>query len=281
MDGQNFSKLKSLLQSVPSGFLVDTNWMKRHAISRQSAAGYVANGWMERIAQGVYRRPFTTVENSKAVNGWKIPLLSAQWLMKYEFHIGGPSALNLRGHTHYLHLGADPTIYLYGADIPSWLLNLHTDARFIRRTTSLFGSSQPGVENTTFSLAENDDNELALSPWRWPIRMSSPERAILETLDELPANESFHIVDTLFEGLIGLRPKMLVSLLTQCRSIKVKRLFFIYADKHAHPWRKHIDPARIDLGHGDRSLVKGGRLHPTYRITVPAELLPQEATDGA
>lgn len=255
--------------------------MKRHAISRQSASGYVAHGWMERVAQGVYRRPFPSDENPEAVNGWKIPLLSAQWLMKHAFHVGGPSALSLRGHAHYLRLGSDPVIYLYGGDIPAWLLNLRTDARFVRRTNALFGSLQLGVEHTTFSLADNDDDELALSPWRWPIRMSSPERAILETLGELPANESFHVVDTLFESLVGLRPRLLTELLSQCRSIKVKRLFFVYADKHAHPWRKHIDAGQVDLGRGDRSLVQGGRLHPTYRVTVPAELVPKEAVDGA
>ncbi|GGI31217.1 hypothetical protein GCM10010987_63320 [Bradyrhizobium guangdongense] len=144
-----------------------------------------------------------------------------------------------------------------------------------------FGSQPVGVEDAAFSLSDNDNSELALSPWRWPIRMSSPERAILEMLDELPADESFQKVDTLFEGLVSLRPKLLNQLLEECRSIKVKRLFFIYADKHVHPWRKHIDTAHIELGRGDRSLVQGGRLHPTCRMTVPAELVPQETVDGA
>jgi hypothetical protein len=56
--------------------------------------------------------------------------------------------------------------------------------------------------------------------------------------------------------------------------VKVKRLFFVYADKHQHGWRAHVDPTGVDLGAGDRAFTAGGRLHPTYRITVPAELLP-------
>ncbi|MCP3468689.1 type IV toxin-antitoxin system AbiEi family antitoxin domain-containing protein [Bradyrhizobium sp. CCGUVB23] len=280
MNGQTRSKLKTLLQAIPPGFLVDTAWTKRHAISRQSVSAYVARGWLERVAQGVYRRPFTDTERTEAVNGWKIPLLSAQWLMRHDFHVGGASALSLRGHAHYLQLGSDPVIYLYGADVPAWLLNLRVDARFVHRSDTLFGPQPVGVEDAAFSLSDNDDSELALSPWRWPIRMSSPERAVLETLDELPANESFQTVDKLFENLVSLRPKALNQLLEQCRSIKVKRLFFIYADKHAHPWRKHVDTAHIDLGRGDRSLLQGGRLHPTYRMTVPAELVPQETVDG-
>ena len=46
-----------------------------------------------------------------------------------------------------------------------------------------------------------------MSPWRWPIKMSSAERAILEVLDELPKNESFHNIDMMFEAMVNLRPE--------------------------------------------------------------------------
>lgn len=71
--------------------------------------------------------------------------------------------------------------------------------------------------------------------------MSSPERAILEMLDELPKGKSFHKVDVVFESLANLRPRLLTTLLAQCRSVKTKRLFFVYAE----------------------------RLHPTYRLRRP------------
>lgn len=278
MDGHSASKLKHLLQTVPPGFLVDTTWMTRHAISRQSVSAYVKRGWLERVMQGVFRRPFTTGENPEALTGWKIPLLSAQWIMGHEFHVGGTSALSVRGHAHYLPLGGGFVLYLYGRDIPAWLLKLRTDARVVRRSGALFGGDKVGIED---SLSEGSDAELALSPWRWPIRMSSAERAILEAIDELPKSGSFRTIDTLFERLVNLRPKLLTALLAQCRSVKVKRLFLVYADKHAHAWRRHIDMSKIDIGRGDRALATGGRLHPLYRITIPANLLPQEAGHGA
>ncbi len=231
--------------------------------------------------KGVYRRPFITGESSDAAIGWKIPLLSAQWIMGNDFHVGGMSALSLRGHSHYLQMGGSAVIYLYGPDVPAWLMKLRTDARFVRRSDTLFGEATAGVENSEFSLSEGPDAELVLSPWRWPIRMSSAERAILEALDELPKNESFHTIDVIFEGLVNLRPKLLTTLLSHCQSVKVKRLFFAYADKHAHAWRKHIDMSKVALGSGDRALTPGGRLHPIYRITVPADLLPKEAAHGA
>jgi len=59
-----------------------------------------------------------------------------------------------------------------------------------------------------------------------------------------------------------------------CKSVKVKRLFFVFADRHAHAWRKYIDREAINLGKGDRALVNGGKIHPLYRITIPADLLP-------
>jgi len=281
MDGQGTSKLKQVLQNVPPGFLVDTAWMNRHAISRQSVSAYVKQGWLERVMTGLYRRPFTSSENPEAVSGWKIPLLSAQWLMGHRFHVGGMSALALQGYEHYLALGGRTTIHLYGPDIPVWLLRLRVDAKLTRHGTTLFGNLETGIEDSRFSLDDQPDSTIALSPWRWPMRMSSPERAILEALDELPGHESFQNLDAVFESLANLRPKQLTVLLSACRSIKVKRLFFVYADKHAHAWRKHIDRDAIDLGRGDRALAPGGKLHPRYRVTVPADLMPTEAAHGA
>jgi len=280
MRGQAEAKLKQLLQEVPPGFLVDAGWMTHHAISRQSVSGYIKQGWLEPVMTGVYRRPFSSDANPEAATGWKIPLLSAVWLMQHRFHVGGASALSLRGHTHYLSPSREFALYLYGADIPAWLTKLRTDARISVRSNALFGDSAIGVENSDFSLSNEDDPALAQSPWRWPMPMSSPERAILEMLDELPKGESFHMIDTAFEGLANLRPRLLTTLLAQCRSVKTKRLFFVYADKHNHAWRRHIDMSAVDLGKGDRALTPGGRLHPVYRITIPTDLMPQEAPHG-
>ena len=110
-----------------------------------------------------------------------------------------------------------------------------------------------------------------MNVWRWPIKASSPERAILEALDELPNHASFDNLDKIFEGLTTLRPRQLMTLLTLCRSVKVRRLFFVFADRHRHPWRKHLNTSRVSFGSGPRALVKGGRLHPVHRIYVPED----------
>ncbi len=84
-----------------------------------------------------------------------------------------------------------------------------------------------------------------------------------------------------FESLTTLRPRTLSALLKSCKKIKVKRLFFVFADRHDHAWRKRLDPEDFDLGSGDRALVKGGKIHPRYRIMVPEEFVRKERGDGA
>lgn len=107
--------------------------------------------------------------------------------------------------------------------------------------------------------------------WGWELQLSSPERAVLELLDELPGRESFHQVDKLFEGLANLSPRKLEALLRRCKNVKVKRLFFYFAGRHKHAWRNHLNKSKVDLGKGKRQLVPGGKLDPTYLITVPED----------
>ena len=102
--------------------------------------------------------------------------------------------------------------------------------------------------------------------------LSTPERAVLELLDGLPGRETFHQVDMLMEGLVGLSPKRASRLLGECRSVKVKRLFPWLAERHGHPWLERLDRDGIDLGRGKRMLVRGGKLDAKYQITVPEDL---------
>ena len=70
---------------------------------------------------------------------------------------------------------------------------------------------------------------------------------------------------------LGAVPRPMVKL-EECTSVKVKRLFFFFADRHQPGWLRHLDRARVDLGKGKRMLVRGGRLDPVYQITVPETL---------
>lgn len=91
----------------------------------------------------------------------------------------------------------------------------------------------------------------------------------MNPLDELPEHESFYNLDMVFEGLTSLRPKALTALLTSCRKIKVRRLFFVLADRHDHVRRKHLNMDAFDFGTGGRVLAKSGKIHPTLRHHTP------------
>lgn len=269
--------LKQLIAVAPPGFLLDSSWLAQHGVSRQLAHHYAQRGWLEHVAHGVYRLPQPQGASISRAADWVIPLLSAQYL-GYDVHIGGPTALALQGYAHYLPFGGQAVAYLYADAPPTWLRRLELRSELRLRSKKLFTDPEIGLEQ-----ARPSDQGGGLTAWEQPITLSTPERAILETLDELPRNEGFGTVDAAFESLANLRPRLLTTLLRDCRSVKVKRMFFVYADKHAHAWRKHLDPKAFDLGSGDRALTPGGRLHPRYRITVPHDLLPTDGThpDGA
>lgn len=204
-------------------------------------------------------------------------MLSLQQIMHKPLHIGGRTAVELSGYAHYVEAGETPRVYLYGLDFPSWLAKLATITHFETRSTRLFADSNTGVEARRYDLRSGEasgspkDAEFK-NPWEWPLTMSVPERAILEMMDELPHHESFHQVDVVMEGLANLRPQLVGKLLRECRSVKVKRLFLWYADRHQHAWLKHLDQSSVDLGKGKRQLVPQGHFDSHYQITLPMEL---------
>lgn len=255
-------KLKSVLDAVPAGFVVDAAWLETQGVSRFLTRRYIESGWLERLERGVFRRPAPQV----VPLDWQTVLLSLQHVMQYPAHAGGTTALSLMGHVHYLPLGSERAVWFYGDDCPSWLSRLKVDATLTIRNTSLFNDPDLG-------LTESRSASASPLPWGWAMRISSAERAILEALDELPDHESFHNLDMVFEGLTTLSPRRLALLLSSCRKIKVRRLFFVFADRHNHAWLNHLKAEQFDLGSGDRALVKGGRIHPKYRIMVPPEFV--------
>jgi hypothetical protein len=88
----------------------------------------------------------------------------------------------------------------------------------------------------------------------------------------VPNAISFEHADQLMQGLHNLSPRKLDGLLKNCRSIKVKRLFLWLAERNQHAWFKHLTPELYKLGTGKRLIAKGGRLEPTWQITVPKEM---------
>jgi hypothetical protein len=277
MNEQRRAILNRLLPQLGPGQLVDTAWLQEQGVSRPSIHAYVQSGWLERVAPRVYRR--TTASDRPSAIRWDAAIVSAQELRPSTFYVGGLTALDLHGRSHYLRLGGYPTVYLYdpNRDTPTWLLKLPLDAILSLRTRPLFAPIGMGLEWRrlelgTGRLGASVSEPLKQEPWDHFLRVAGEERAAIEMLDEIPDTLSFDHADDIFQGLSNLRPHLVKRLLETCRSVRAKRLFLFYADRHAHAWVHRLDRTHVDLGKGKRQLAPGGRLDARYQITVPSSL---------
>jgi Transcriptional regulator, AbiEi antitoxin, Type IV TA system/Transcriptional regulator, AbiEi antitoxin N-terminal domain len=275
------NKLNSLTHQLPEGLLVDAAWLEQQGYSRALRHQYVGANWLEQPARGVFRRP-------RGELTWEQVIISLQRILKFPVSIGGRSALELAGYAHYL--SQTPTqIHLYtDKKLPVWLFKLSLPQEFVSHNRPRLLPTEDSQSNLSLKnpleVKELEVNEgaatyktdllqglMPLGNGDMPLIISTPERAYLELLDELPQYESFHMADMIMEGLTNLSPRRMQSLLEVATSIKVKRLFFLFAERHNHAWLKHLDIKKIDLGTGKRMLVKGGKLHTKYQITLPEE----------
>jgi hypothetical protein len=276
MAEQTERKLNQLDRILPEGLLVDAAWLGKHGYSTSLRSQYVVAGWLEQPTRRVYQRPRGTLV-------WQQVVISLQTLLEQDLVIGGRSALELQGFAHYL-AQENTEVHLYGPRRPpAWLGNVPLGVRFVYHNSErLFHrSAKPARARVVPSLlaahgagSESLSDDLVAhswGQWDWRLILSSPERAVLELLDELPVRESFHQADKLIEGLANLSPRRLEKLLLACRSFKVKRLFFFFADRHKHAWLQRINKEAINLGRGKRMLVRGGVLNTPYQITVPGD----------
>lgn len=270
-------KLNRLADLIPEGLVVDAAWLERRGYYDSLRRRYLASGWLTQPVRGAYQRP-------RGPLTWQQVVISLQVLLEKALIVGGRTALEAQGYAHYLpHRQAE--VHLFGPEAPpNWVHRLQIGTTFVFHRSGRLFFNKPatlGLSSLLWNLEKglggsNDplQADLQVIPyghWNWPLTVSTPERALLELLDQLPARESFHQVDLLMEGLANLSPRRLQELLGGCRSVKVKRLFF-FADRHPHAWLKHIDRKAIDLGSGKRALVPAGKLDPTYHITVPRDL---------
>jgi hypothetical protein len=271
------SKLNQLERQLPEGLLVDAPWLTKHGYSRALRSHYVSAGWLEQPIPRVYRR-------RRGSLSWQQAVISLQTLLGHSLVVGGRTALELQGYAHYL-ARETTEVHLYGPQRPpTWLHKLSVGVRFRYHNDQKLFRNDPitrGLSSLNWNLKTGQGTSadpldgFTVQPWGqwdWPLTLSTPERAVFELLDELPTRESFHQVDKLIEGMSNLSPTRLQKLLADCHSVKVKRLFFFFADRHQHAWLKRLKKEEINLGKGKRMLVKGGKLNHAYQITVPENL---------
>lgn len=234
------------------GTILTASWLERKGISRDLQKHYRKSGWLETAGTGAFKRPNDQV-------GWQGGLYAMQSQSKLAVHVGALTALSLQGYAHYMRLGAE-TVFLFSPQktkLPAWFKKHGWGQKIHHCKTSILPSD--------FALAD-----FRVGPFS--IKISMPEQAFLECLylspDTLDLVECYQIM----EGLTTLRPKVLQTLLEQCGSIKVKRLFLYMANKAGHDWVKRLNQEKFDLGTGTRAIAGGGVYVAQFELVIPEAL---------
>lgn len=249
----NNRKLNQLIAALPQGLVLTTNWLEKHNVSSKLAWWYVQSGWLERVGKKAYKKVGDEIR-------WGGAVAALQSQMHLSLHIGGKTALQLLGHSHFLPMQGIKQVMLFAnprTKVPSWLESNKWDVKFDIFRTALFKN-----DDATLGLIERPVEGINL-------QLSCPERAAMEMLYLVPNHQPFDEAILLMENLGQSRPAMVQSLLERCNSIKVKRLFLYLAERHQYSWLSSVDLKKIYLGHGKRVIGEGGKYNSKYLLSVP------------
>ncbi len=239
--------------TAPSGVVLTSAWLKNHGVSAKLAWWYVHSGLLEKLGTNAYKKAGTPITWAGAIN-------ALQSQLDIPIHVGGKTALHLLGLGHFIPMQGMQEVMLFAppnTKIPKWLLAPQWDAKFELYKSSLFIDA-----NNEIGFIERSINEINL-------KLSSPERAAMELLYLYPKHQSFDEIAYLIENLGQLRPKLVQTLLENCNSIKVKRLFLHLSEQFNHSWLSSLDITKIDLGKGKRELGDGGKYYSKYKLSLP------------
>jgi hypothetical protein len=256
MSCQKGNIINRLISKWPSETVAVYEWLNKQGAYYQLVDKYVKSGWLRRIGKGAFVRLGEQID-------WTGGLYAIQNNMNLPVHASGITALQLQGYAHFIPLGPDSKIYLAGTpgtNLPKWFLDYpwQVDIRF--KTSTLFGNS-------------GDIGVVSQGIKAYEIRISVPERAMMEFLSDVPNEASIEHAHLLMEGLTTLRAGFIQKLLEECRSVKVKRVFLFLAEYCNHKWFTKLDTSKLNLGKGKRMVVKDGKLDSKYLITVPSDLV--------
>ena len=254
---QKREKLKNLQNNWPHGAIVTSIQLRRLGISRQLVQSYIQQGWVKPLGSGAYQKAKDQIK-------WYGALASLQQQNKLLIHVGGPTAMAVWGASHYLRLSIKERVFLFSEPdtyLPRWFYK-HPWKPLIKHIKTSFLGSKLAIKFYNYQNVK--------------ISLSSLERAIMECLYISPKHLTLLECYQMLEGLRTLRPSLVQKILVNCNSIKVKRLFLYMAEKANLPVFKKLKLRSINLGSGDRSIVKNGLYNSKYKITLPKELIEYE-----
>jgi hypothetical protein len=204
--------IKRLQTELPRGAPFDLTTLASLGVSPQRAARYAEGGWLVRLAQGVYAFPSDEfgVYGALKLLQQHVPGL----------HVGGKSALALRGVRH--NLASRDTLVLWGNSrytLPPWF-TARFPARYVH--ARLFDWPDASLASKTLTPPPGLPDHL---------QVAVSERAVLELLYEVGVKQSLEEARNVFDGLRSPRKDVLGQLLSCCTSVKTVRLFLNWARK--------------------------------------------------
>lgn len=248
---------------VPEGSIVSRSWLLGQHFSVPAIDNFVKSGQLQTVKGGIYKREGSEVS-------WPAVVYFLQSQKASDLTVGGLSALELQQLGHFLPLSEQKTVHLYGTGaLPNWIDNVVPGVEFHKHSiTALLGYNP---DDTTRERLSQFTRKVSKNNIRGEVTISRPERAILEVLNEVPGKIAFEHAYELMQGLTSLSPRALQQLLELFHNFKVRRLFFWFAERLNYPWLNRIDRTKIELGSGNRVIVKGGKLDKKYLITIPEQ----------
>ena len=253
MGTETKTKINRLIDQWVTGATSATSYLNDIGFSRDLLVKYKNSGWLESFGRGAYMRSGDRVD-------WPGALFTLQTQLGLPVHAGGKTALERKGYAHYLP-ARQKRVFLYGPRglaLPAWFKGDRFGVEFVVTRTNLF----PAELREGFTEFQEKD---------FSVRISAPERAMLEMLHLVPRKVGFDEARLVMGNLVTLRPEVVQGLLEACRSVKVKRLFLYMAESHEHAWLSKVDVSKVDLGKGKRMIVPNGRYDAKYQITVPVD----------
>jgi len=254
MSSYSISKINYLVTNATKGGVLTAEYLRGLGFSYELLRRYEKSAWLDSLGYGAFKLHNDTVD-------WMGGLWALQVQAKKDIHVGGKTALELKGLAHYVKQ-RQTKVYLFAPPketLPLWFKRHNWGLVLKFSPVKLFTS------NIDQGFSQHQKGELS-------IRISSPERAALEMLYHVPHEQTFDEALLIMENLASLRPSLVQKLLEGCNSIKVKRLFLYGAEKHGYPWVKRLALTKVSLGSGKRVIVDGGILDKKYQITVPREV---------
>lgn len=252
MNTDKSTKINRLLQKLPSGALFFSSWMKENGISYELQRRYRDSEWLTPVGTGVMVRT-----GEKPTIYGAISSLNKQ--TGKHFYVGGLSALELAGYSHFVPMGRQVVYIGYPKSewLPAWLKKHDWGVDLLCVTSEYFDS---------------DTGITTMMQGAFEILVSTPERAFMECLNLVPRQYNLMDLYYVMEQLTTLRPGMVQALLEQNTSVKMKRLFLYMAEKAGHNWFSDLNLQNVDTGSGKREIVPNGVYDNKYQIVIPEEL---------